>query len=242
MEQTVSKHLTDLDNRAFSRGYGVYSEFLNLDEISTLKGIRTKSEYLLYGGYDGAERCIAGFGCESTEDFPIKCIGISPVHRKFSDNLTHRDVLGALMSLGINRNTLGDIKLRDNTAYLFCLENISGYITDSLTQIKHTTVKAEICGSLPEFINELPEESQLNVTSARADAVVSAVYKLSRSASSKLFTAGKVFINSRLTDKESALLNTGDAVSVRGYGKFIFEGEVRKTKKDRLVISVRIYK
>ncbi len=242
MEQKIEKHLSDLDERAYSRGYGVFSEFLKLDEISTLKNMKAKSVYTLYGGYDGAERCVAGFGCESTEDFPIKCIEISPVNRKFSDNLTHRDVLGAVMNLGINRNTLGDIKLRDNTAYLFCLESISGYITDSLTQIKHTTVKAQRLESLPEFINELPDESELNVSSLRADAVVSAVYKLSRNASSQLFSTGKVFINSRECEKEASLLNESDVISVRGYGKFIFEGEVRKAKKDRSVISVRIYK
>lgn len=242
-ESISPQRLEELANRAYQRGYAVFSPFLNLDEISTLKALHLQSGYRLFGGTDGCDRRVAGFG-EDIEDnsFPIKCIEISPVSKRFSDELNHRDFLGSLMNLGISRSTLGDIIVKDNTAYLFCLDSISEYIKENLTRVKHTTVSCKEVEELPEFINEPPEAEERFTPSLRADAVISSVFKLSRSEASRLFSESRVFVNSRLLQKESALLKEGDTVSVRGCGKFIFEGELRSTKKNRLVIEVRIYK
>lgn len=240
--EILMKRLSELSHRAFERGYTTFSEFLNIDEISQMQKNKIYGA-TLYGGYNNAERCVAGFGEEIEEyEFPIVCIKIEPAQQKFADKLTHRDFLGSLMNLGINRNTLGDIKIKDNVGYLFCLESISQYILDSTTRIKHTTVKCELIDELPNFINELPEAEEIIVSSTRADAIVSSIYKLSRNASTQLFNQEKVFINSKVAYKESLMLKSGDVVSVRGFGKFIFEDIERKTKKDRCVVSVRIYK
>ena len=234
------KHITDLARRSFEKGYSTFSEFLTLDEINVVKALKLPCEYSIWGGYSEAERCIIKFGDDS--EYPVSCIKITPVNQKFADKLNHRDFLGSLMNLGINRNTLGDIIIRDNVGYLFCLESMSKYITDALTRIKHTTVKCEVTDSIPDFINELPEVSEIIVSSSRADAVISAVYNLSRSSTSSLFSTSRIFINSRPCTKEAAQLKEKDRVSVRGYGKFIFEGEIRRTKKERVVAEVRIYK
>ena len=238
--EVLIKHINDLARRSFERGYATYSEFLNIEEISAVKALNLPCPYKIYGGYNEAERCVIAFG--EAESFPIDCIEIKPLNQKFADKLTHRDFLGSLMNLGINRNTLGDIIVKDNTGYLFCLKSISGYITDCLTRVKHTSVSCAVIDSVPEFINELPEASEIIVPSLRADAVIASVYKLSRNSVSSLFSTSKIFINSKLCTKEAAALKEKDKVTVRGYGKFIYENEIRKTKKDRLVIAVRIYK
>ena len=116
--------MNELSLRAYEKGYNTYSDFLNLNEISELKKSDAFSNCELYGGYDNADRCVAGFGYEHDKsNYPIKCIKIAPVRQKFADELNHRDFLGSLMNLGINRSTLGDIVISDNTAYLFCLSN-----------------------------------------------------------------------------------------------------------------------
>ena len=235
------KHINDLARRSYEKEYSEYSEFLNLDETSTLKSLSLPCPYTLYGGYEGAERCVAGFMSEEG-GFPICCIEITPLNQKFADKLTHRDFLGSLMNLGINRNTLGDIIIKDNVGYLFCLNSMSGYIIDSLTKVKHTSVKCRIIEDIPEFINEAPDAEEINVPSLRVDAVTATIYRLSRNAVSQLFKSSMVFINSKLCTKEGTQLKEGDVVSVRHHGKYVFEGEVRKTKKDREIISVRIYK
>lgn len=235
------KRFNELYERAYERGYAVFTDFLNLDEQSILEG-----EYLpcvKFGGYDNAERLVAGFGENiSLEAFPISLVRIMPSSPKFADRLSHRDFLGALMNLGIKRELLGDIVIHENTAYLFCLESISQYICDTLDRVRHTTVKCTVIDALPENAVEPPRESEINVSSQRVDVLVAAVYKLSRKNCSLLFHSDKVFINSRLCQNPSHQVAEGDIISVRGYGRFQLCSQLRTTKKNREVLGVRIYK
>ncbi|MCR5206927.1 MAG: RNA-binding protein [Eubacterium sp.] len=238
IDTTFLKHLNDLYERAETRKTPQYSEFLNLYEISLLiaEGLPCR----LFGGYCSAERRIACFG--DGDDYPIVCIKAEPKNEKFSDRLTHRDYLGTVTGCGVDRSRIGDILLDGNTAYIFCHSSISDYILQSIDRVKHTSVKLEKVSEIPELITAQPELTAVNVSALRLDAVTAAVFKLPRSEASKLIKSEQVFINSRLETKESKTLNDGDTVSVRGHGRFIFEGVLRKTKKDRLFAEVRIYK
>lgn len=239
--ELTKKRLTELSHRAFERGYTTFSDFLNLEEISLLKSLYTESKYNLYGGYDNADRCVASFGeCEEYQ-YPISCIKIEPANQKFADELSHRDFLGALMNLGINRSTLGDIIVTNNTGYLFCLNSIKEYILQNLDRIKHTTVRCTESVLPAEIAEKKPEPIELTVSSQRVDITVAAVFKLSRNAVTQLVNQEKVFINSKIAYKESLTLKSGDIVSVRGKGKFIFDGEIRHTKKNKSVIGIRLY-
>lgn len=234
------KRFNELYNRAYEKSYNVFSDFLNMEEQSILS-----ASYLpctVCGGYPMAERVIAGFG-ENLKNayFPITYLVISPIKQKFSDTLTHRDFLGALMNLGIKRETLGDIIVADNCGYLICLTQIAPYIKDNLTRIKHTSIKITQTDSLPDNIIKEPAAAELVVSSLRLDVLVSAVYKLSRSEASKLFAAGKIFVNSKMTENTSYQTKENDVISVRGFGRFVFSTQLRKTKKDRLVIEIKKY-
>lgn len=241
-EALLKKRLAELSHRAYERGYTTYSNFLNMQEISVLNSIKCDSEYKLFGGYENADRCVAAFSDDEIYSYPIVCIKIEPLQQKFSDKLTHRDFLGALMNLGIEREMLGDIKILDNTGYVFCLEKISEYITDNLSTIKHTSVKCKITDDIPEMFNALPDETEYIVSSLRVDTVLSAVFKMSRSAASQLVNQEKVFINSKVIYKDSVQLKENDIVSVRGYGKFIYSQTVNETKKHKIVAAIRVYK
>lgn len=237
----LAKRLKELYNRAYMNSYSVFSDFLNMEEQSVLASLNLPC--VTYGGYDMAERVVAGFGDYIDEySFPIKCICISSVSQKFADKLTHRDFLGSLMNLGIKRELLGDIVIKDNCGYLLCLEQISDYIVENLTRIKHTSVKAQVLDSIPELLNIEPDETNIIVSSRRADVLIAAVYKLSRSEASRLFQSGKVFINSKQTENTSYSLKDNDIVSVRGFGRFAMSSDIRTTKKDRLVVSIKIYR
>lgn len=236
----IEKRFNELYNRAFEKHYHTFTEFLNLEEQSIL--ISSYLPSTKFGGYSLAERIIAGFGDDVRKsDFPIVCLCISPVNKKFSDKLTHRDYLGAVMNLGIKREMLGDIIVDENCAYLFCLSQISEYITDNLRRIRHTTVKTELIDTLPEDLISQPESCETIVSSLRIDVLVSAVYKLSRNETSKLFSCGKIFVNSKLTENASYTVKDDDIISVRGFGRFTFLQQLRKTKKDRIVIEIIKY-
>lgn len=241
-EALLKKRLTELSHRAFERGYTTYSTFLNLQEISILKALKLDGKYNLFGGYENADRCVASFSNDEIYSYPIVCIKIEPLQQKFSDKLTHRDFLGALMNLGIEREMLGDIKILNNEGYLFCLDKISQYIVDNLSSIKHTSVKCKIIDEIPELFNQLPDEEEYIVSSLRIDTVVSAVFKMSRNSASQLINQEKIFINSKTVYKDSVQLKEGDVVSVRGYGKFIYSQTVNETRKHKMVVAIRLYK
>lgn len=239
------KRFEELAQRANDREYTVFSDFLGLSEISEISAMRFSVPVTLWGGYENAERCVACFGDREyfadKSDYPIKCILIKPVNPKFADNLSHRDFLGSLMGLGIRREVLGDIIISENKGYLFCLETIADYIIENLTQVRHTTVECELTENIPTNILPQPENLEIIVSSERLDVIVSAIYKMSRSQVLPIFHTEKVFVNGIVKTSPSATLNVGDKVSVRGFGRFIYNGVLRHTKKDRLVISVDIF-
>lgn len=241
-ETLLKKRLAELSHRAFERGYTTYSTFLNLQEISILKSLKVDSKYSLFGGYENADRCVAAFSNDEIYSYPIVCIKIEPLQQKFSDKLTHRDFLGALMNLGIEREMLGDIKILNNEGYLFCLDKISQYIVDNLSSIKHTSVKCKIIDDIPELFNQLPDEEEYIVSSLRIDTVVSAVFKMSRNSASQLINQEKIFINSKTVYKDSVQLKEGDVISVRGYGKFIYSQTVNESRKHKMVVAIRLYR
>ncbi|MDD6727911.1 MAG: YlmH/Sll1252 family protein [Eubacteriales bacterium] len=237
----IEKRFNELYDRAFQRNQKVFSEFLNMEEQSVLK--QTYLPCTTFGGYDMAERVVAGFGDEvENDDFPISCLCVSPVSKKFADKLTHRDFLGSLMNLGIKREMLGDIVIADNVGYVFCLEQVKGYIAQSLTRVKHTSVSVKETDTLPDCVQSVPDDSELVVSSCRLDVLICAVYKLSRKEALKLFACGNVFVNSRQTENSSYTVKENDIISVRGFGRFTFTATLRKTKKDRIVVAVKVYK
>ncbi len=233
------KRFEELYNRAYERGYNTFSSFLNLEEQSELK--KTYLPCTLFGGYEMAERVIAGFGEDLSEDkFPIKCICAKPVMQKFADELSHRDFLGALMNLGIERKLIGDIIVENNQGYIFCVDRIADYICENLERVRHTTVKTDL-SDLPKLTQNDPEPIEIFAASKRLDVLICAIYNLSRNDASKLVASEKVFVNSKLITNASHTVNDNDIVSVRGWGRFVLVDEVKVTKKGRLVLEIKKY-
>ena len=247
-ETFFRKRLVDLANQSYRSGIYTYTNFLTQEEQSIY--LQTKQEIgsvksIFFGGTEGCERQVLRFGDEAElgydAGFPICCIQISPVAAKFSDELTHRDYLGALMSLGIERSTLGDIMIRQTEAYLFCLESISGFILENLVQIKHTNVSCKVLDEMPEVVAPQKKEVNLIVPGLRADVVIAKLCCLSRSKSITLFQEKKIFVNGRQMENNSYQLKEGDVVSVRGFGKFVCGTVKGETRKGNLNLQVFRY-
>lgn len=241
----LKNRFSELASRSFDRGIYTNSEFLTQAEQSELLKMHFPVKVSLFGGYDNAERCIAVFGDEDDLGyeciFPVKYIKIEPLQMKFADKLTHRDFLGSLMGLGLRREMLGDIVINENVAYLVCLDTVSDFIINQLDKVKHTSVKCSESDFIPaDVLPELKYE-ELIVSSERLDVLISAVYNLSRSDSQKRINGETVFCNSVLTVSSSHVPESGTLISVRGLGRFIYDGVLRQTKKGRNVIAVRIY-
>lgn len=247
-ELQLQKRLIELSARCENGNVYTYSSFLSLGEqevfYQTVPKLGCRS-FKLFGGYDEAERKLVRFGSEDElwydEEVPVSCIEIKPLLLKFADKLNHRDILGAVMNLGIERRLVGDIVVKENEYYLFCQSSIAEFITDSLSKIRHTSVSCMVTESVPEGVKPSLQDIRLVVSSTRCDGVVAKVFHVSRSESETLFNREVVFINGRKASKGSVTLSEGDVVSVRGFGKFRLSELGGETRKGNISVVVQKY-
>ncbi|MDE7200505.1 MAG: hypothetical protein K2O91_01045 [Lachnospiraceae bacterium] len=244
-ETLLRKRLGELADKAYNNSQYLFTGFLSAAELDTYYGMEREISYVpvtVFGGTADCERVMLRFGseelCGYEEAFPIQCIEISPLVEKFGEELGHRDYLGALMNLGIERSTLGDIIIVGKRAFLFCTEKMAPYIIENLDKVRHTNVRCQIAENIPESTITRLERKTVQVSAARADSIIAKIYNLSRSGSVELFRAKKVFVNGRLNENNGGQLKPGDKVSVRGFGRFQFveiSGETRKGKLNAVV-------
>lgn len=245
-EELCKKRLIDLSRQAYNRDIAIYSDFLNLNELNiyhqSLKDFYCRTES--FGGIPYAERQIAVFLPDANffaPKYPISALKITPVYPKFSEKLGHRDILGSIMNLGIDRAKVGDIVISDEGYYVLCHEGIALFFIDNLDMIRHTAVKLSFADADEINLSQEFSENDGIVTSVRIDAVIACVYKLSRREAQSLVTDGKVFVNGRLISNPGNALKAGDIVSVRGLGRFIFDAETGITGKGRVKFRYKLY-
>ena len=247
-QELCKKRLLDLSKQADIKGIVTFSGFLNLNEQNIYHSIKSSlySKAELFGGYETSERQMVAFIPDALMyewDYPIRCIRIIPKYPKFAEKLTHRDVLGALMNLGIERNRLGDILCFEDDYYVFCDEMIFPFIISELHKIRHTMVDL-----LEEFdykslqANINFEERFDMIASNRIDCIIAKAFHLSRSEASELLISEKVFINGKCTTNCNQSCANGSIVSVRGKARFIFEDCNTTSKKGKLRVKFAFYK
>ena len=261
-EQILYNHFEDMYNTAYNRGIPIFSDFVGLNGLELCYRLLDKNKVrpdmyenklITYGGYDGAMYQMLCFLPENNyidirkADFPISCIKIAPVNNKFCDKLTHRDFLGAVMNLGIERNQVGDIVVKEadsyskaSVAYVYCKSNKEKLI-ESITSIKHTTVYCEAVAMTE--IDSTPKYREIigSVASLRLDAVTAVALKSSRSQCLEHIRAGNVYINGRNSTENAKEIKDGDILTVRGFGKYLIETSENTTRKGRYHIIVKQY-
>ena len=247
-DKLLKKRFCELAKKAYNGGYFTFTDFLGLAEqtsfaeiLNEIHGIR----YTAFGGAEGAERVMIRFGDPEElgyeEEFPITCIKAEPVAPKFADKLTHRDFLGALLNLGIERSTLGDIPIIDNVGYIFAKRDIAPFIISELARVKRTDVKLSEVELLPEGELYRTEKRRVQASGERVDALIAKLFGLSRDESLSLFKKHLVFIDGRLCENNSKVPKQNSVISVRGYGRFIYKGFDSTTKKGKLNIDIELY-
>lgn len=247
-EILLQKRLTELSRVAYHRGIVTFSDFLNLNELNILHTTpkdQWMTRYETFGGYGFSERQMAAFLPDALYyeyQYPIQAIQITPSSRKFAEELSHRDYLGAVMNLGIERSKIGDILTQDGSAILFVNEDLASYITEQLTRVKHTVVNAAPVFDFREDYQPDYETIKGSVASIRLDTVLSLVFPLSRSKLTSYIEAGRVFVNGKLISSNGYRLKEGDIISVRKMGRILYDGILSETKKGRYMITVRKFR
>jgi len=255
LDINIANRILELSRLAHQREIVAFSDFLNLDQLHTLHNlpkVDLSTQYITFGGYIGAERQMVAFYQDALSfngevnlidalHFPMAVIFIKPTNIKYSDDLTHRDYLGAILNLGIERSKVGDILVNLNSSYVFLHASLTDYITKNLTQVRRTSVIVTQI-SLGSFTYQ-PEFTEIkgSVSSLRLDGMLSLALSHSRNKLTGLIQGGKVFVNGRLILSNSYKIKDNDIISVRGVGKFKFVRVTGKTKKDRDYVLIYKY-
>lgn len=234
---------------SFEHGRYGFSNFLSLSDVSDFHVFQRENPFLpytLFGGKENCERVILRIGNKETlgydQPFPIAIIKISPKNPRFSDELTHRDFLGSVLGLGLERTVIGDILIEENTAYLFCIDTVAPFIIENLKKVKHTTVNVEIIEELPALKSEEPKKIEVVVSSNRLDAIIAGACHLSRTKAQELFPADRVYIDGRVCHDAKTVLETGTTVSIRGFGRLVLDETKGRTRKNKIRLCLSVYK
>ena len=202
-------------------------------------------KFVLSGGFPMYERKVLCFLASYEEELyapPFVCLKIVPANRRFAEELTHRDYLGAIMNLGIERAMIGDIVLQDGNAWAFVMEKMSRYLAENLTMIRHTSVVTEITADFSELPEPEMEEISGTVSSVRLESVIALCGRLSRTRAASYIEGEKVSVNGAVCTNVSLNLRGGEILSIRGIGKFRFGEPGNLTKKGRTSVVVYRYK
>ena len=238
----------DKAEQASGRNIPAVTDFLSPQQraqaldLLHLAGI-SESAYVLQGGYEGAERQVLQFLPDWMEpesaEAPIRCL--RAVFRE-EEKLSHRDFLGSLMGMGIVREKVGDILVAPGSADLLVLEGVADFLLQSWTSAGRTSLRVSAIGLENLHIPAIQrKEVRDTVSSLRLDAVAASGFRLARGKAAALIESGKVQLNWRECVKPDKLLEAGDVVSARGFGKFEL-GEVGGlTRKGRVSIVLRVY-
>ena len=222
-----------------------YTDFLAQADAADACRAAPEAERAVFGGAENCERVMVRFGNPADlgyeEPFPIAVLKICPGSLKYAEALNHRDYLGALMHLGVERDVLGDILVRETGAYVFAEEHMADFLSRELTRVRHTPVVCEVLHHVPEDARPRLQEEEMIVSSLRLDNIAAKAFHLSRTRAKDLFAAGQVQVSGRLCEKESFVPAEGDIISIRGHGKFRCGSQTGETKKGNMVLSIFRY-
>ncbi|MBE6708671.1 MAG: hypothetical protein E7578_05470 [Ruminococcaceae bacterium] len=203
-----------------------------------------------YGGavrFDSSEREGYLAGLLFGEDAPFteiaENVSLVSIYGSGHKELSHRDILGSLMGLGITRQSVGDICMVSSSAATVALSGkLFEYVSAELSKVGSDGVKVSLVSRPDKFIFERRfEELSVTVASMRLDGVVSAVTGMSRTRAAEQISAGLVQLSGIVCDSVASEVSEGDTISVRGYGKFLVSGTDGITRKSRIRVIIKKY-
>ncbi len=242
--EKLQRQFEELCVRA-GRGAQVSSKFLSPDAAQRLCGLAARQGLLCfrYGGGENAERslcvlCPEDFGGADESSVPI-CVLKVRFDPRFG-SFGHRDLLGAILGLQIERDCVGDLRILEGKAYAAVYKPMAAFLCDNLREVGRVSVRTELTD---EPLPPPPEgkKERVNVPSLRLDACLQQVLRLSRAKAQELVRAGRVQRNWEEETRTDASLEAGDMVSVRGVGRFRILEKMGESRKNRLFIEVETF-
>lgn len=240
MEESL-KTLENGARLAGEKGLTRFTRFLDPAEAAQASHLARSygASFSQFGGYEGAERVVGCFHPYIEEideaEYPVVCLH-STYSAKFC-SITHRDLLGAFMSLGLTRSCIGDMIISGSDIYLFAHASTSGYIAESMTSAGKAPLNFKELEQTPQMPE--PEGTRFSsvVSSLRLDAVLAAAYHLSRSEAQEAIRAGIVKVNHIPCERVDFSIAESALLSMRGHGRVRLVSVDGLTRKQRIGVS-----
>lgn len=194
------------------------------------------------GAFEGAERkrmfIAPSYFEAAADDFQITIFSVL-YPTKFVQ-LKHPDVLGALLSLGIERTKYGDIRVEENNIQLAVATEVADYVRTNVTSIGKVKISLEELEQHAPLIQVIEEwiEQSYTVSSMRLDVILANVLNISRQKSQSLIKGGKVKVNWTVREEPSFEVQEGDILSVRGFGRLKIMMTDGRTKKEKIRLQI----
>lgn len=237
---SLAAHLKDLKNKSQTWHRSLASAFLNEEEQSAMSRIFPASGLIRYdGGYPEARKKKVIFLKDEEDDFSdIVCLK-AEIDQRFR-RIGHRDILGALMHLQIDRSAFGDFWIDDNHLYLYTSTSMASFLIDNLTRINQLSVSFEETSERPAQVFQTKKITCV-VASERADALVAGLTHCSRTEAKEMIRAGMVQINHVMLEEADKMCDNNVTISIRGYGRFTYIGTNHATKSGRIAADFLQY-
>jgi RNA-binding protein YlmH len=194
---------------------------------------------LVEGGFEDSERRMIAVNSFDI-DWPYEILQIN-YNGKFG-TLGHRDFLGAILSLGIKREKIGDLRVKDFSCFVSVHKDVYEFITSNLTKIGRHSINIKTIKDLEAVPKVDFEEVNIQVASMRLDTIVASISRKSRNDAMDLISNGSVLLDYKENRNKSTEIKLKSTITIRGIGKFIIEDIIGKTKSDNLKLMVKKYK
>lgn len=248
-ERIMLARALDQMDRAATRSIPCATQFLSPAQRAALEPLIAACghpRHLFHGGFAGAERTVCVFLPDWQEpgDWAAdeELAAVEAAYPPTGAELTHRDLLGGLMGVGLTREKVGDILVGETAAQVVCLRDAAPIILSQFDQAGRYRLKLR---EIPlTELSPAPVEVKVihdTVAALRLDAVLSSGFSLARGKAADAVTGGRVSLNHRECLKPDRLVEEGDVLTCRGLGKCVLKTVGGQSRKGRIIIEIERY-
>ena len=231
-------HLQDLQDKSMTWHKTMSSSFLDEEELAHVSRFFPESESICYeGGYPNARKKKVIFVYDVENESDITCIS-ARIDQRFR-KIGHRDVLGALMHLQIDRHSFGDFWIEENHIFIYTSKAMARFLCENLVKVNQLSVHFEEIEQRPEQIFQTKLITVI-IASERLDAIVAGLTHLSRQKAKEMILQGLVQVNHIVLEAPDKMCDNNVTISIRGKGRFRYLGVIKKTKSDRLLAEFEV--
>ena len=234
------RKINDLINISEKQFTAVYSVFLDPAQQALVSSVSEFYGYIEFaGGYEDAERrmcriCTSEYAVD--DGAPIVLFTAEATMKEA--DISHRDVLGSLMGLGIKREMIGDILPCGSRPQFFCHSSVADFVELELKKIGRYTIQVKRSDTA-ELYQPKYQTMTINISSMRLDSVSAEAFGMSRTKAAEIIRKGLVNVNWLPREDPSFEIKSGDKISMRGKGKIEVSGTKGTSKKGRLFVEIR---